>query len=169
MRSLRKHDAMRIFKTWVNSWATSSRFHEAVQLPCLFGCADGLDQQSHYAMCPILFHLTAQCIHVSEWPLERIGLCNPCSQSLKAVACVFSAYHAVKRSTIVKSLGESGSLEQPRLENDQCLIIHGLFADTLWVEANEVRLSPTRFRPCINSVWHTRRGSESVGSNHHLL
>ena len=47
-KTLRKHDSRRVLKTWVNSWATSRRYHEAVQLPCLFGCKDGVDKQSHY-------------------------------------------------------------------------------------------------------------------------
>ena len=37
MRKFRNHDAMKIVKTWVNSWATSRRYHEPVILPCLFG------------------------------------------------------------------------------------------------------------------------------------
>ena len=37
LRSLRKHDAMRVLKTWVNSWSTSRRFHECIRYPCVFG------------------------------------------------------------------------------------------------------------------------------------
>jgi len=158
LKSLRKHDAMRVIKTWVNSWATSSRYHESVRLPCLFGCPDGLDSQSHYAMCPILFFLTAKSIKVSKWPIERIGLSMPSITSLKSVACVFSAYHAVKRSTFVISLQVPTTLE-----NDQCLITHRLFAESLWAEANEAALAPVRFRPCMNSVMHSR--GESGGSD----
>ena len=44
LRQLRKHDAMRVIKTWVNSWATSYRLHEPVLLPCLFGCVNASDQ-----------------------------------------------------------------------------------------------------------------------------
>ena len=36
-RSMRKYEAMRIIKTWCSSWATSSRMHEDVQWPCLYG------------------------------------------------------------------------------------------------------------------------------------
>ncbi len=88
LKKLRKHDAMRVIKTWVNSWSTSDRFHEAIRLPCLFGCPH-LDRQQHYVFCPILFYLTAQIIPTSNQPLERIGIANPTIGSLKAVACVF--------------------------------------------------------------------------------
>ena len=50
-----------------------------------------------------LFFLTAQVFETSEWPLERIGLQNPTINSLKKVACIFSAYHAVKRSYFVRN------------------------------------------------------------------
>ena len=83
LKSLRKHDAMRVLKTWVNLWATSSRHHEAVQLPCLFGCTVGADKQTHYVMCPILFCLTVKTFQVSEWPLERLGLSSPSVHSLR--------------------------------------------------------------------------------------
>ena len=34
LKGIRKHDAMRIIKTWTNAWTTSFRYHEEVKLPC---------------------------------------------------------------------------------------------------------------------------------------
>ncbi len=76
LKRLRKHDVMRVVKTWVNSWATSDRYHEAVRLPCLFGCRK-LDKLPHYVFCPILFFLVSKILPVPAQPLERIGLVNP--------------------------------------------------------------------------------------------
>ena len=59
-RSLRMHDAHRLFKTWVNSWSTSYRFDETPKLQCLFGCQDQKDELKHYLVCPILFALQVQ-------------------------------------------------------------------------------------------------------------
>ena len=90
---------MRVVKTWINSWATSSRFHEAPTLPCLFGCHDKEDRQSHYALCPFLFYLTVK-LRPDDTPADpvtRIGVVRPSMDSLLAVSCTFAGYHAVKR------------------------------------------------------------------------
>ena len=50
------------------------------------------------------------------------------------------------------------------LDDDQLLITSGLFAETLWVEANEVGLSPTRFRPTMQEIRELRRGDEDVAN-----
>ena len=106
LRQLRKHDAHRVLKTWVNSWATSTRFHSSVKLPCLFGCEGQEDRLNHYVMCPNLFFLLGQLIPSPSAPLERIGLVHPTKDRLLAAACTFSAYHAVKRSCTVRALTE---------------------------------------------------------------
>ena len=58
MRKLRKHEAMQVIKTWVNSWSTSDRYHEDVLLPCLLGCADKPDDLQHYIHCPRIWDIT---------------------------------------------------------------------------------------------------------------
>ena len=148
LKQLRKHDAVRVIKTWVNAWATSNRYHEAVQFPCLFGCKDCADKLSHYVMCPNLYFLICQSVQASSWPLERIGLHNPSQKSLLTLACVFSAYHAVKRNSNITTI----VVDSNPWNNDQLLVCLGLFASSFWVEANEVGLSPTRFRPSIHDV-----------------
>ena len=136
LRSLRKHDAHRVLKTWVNSWATSTRFHSDVRLPCLFGCPGHEDRLSHYCMCPNLYGIVRLLCTTSACPLERLGLVNPSKESLLTVACVFSAYHAVKRSALVSNMSQQESLHEA-----QTLSVFSVFADTFRVEANEVGLS----------------------------
>ena len=81
-RRLRKHEAMRVIKTWVNSWATSTRFHENFILRCLFGYQDAEDRMSHYVLCPFWYYLLVKLTpdsestlpRVSQMPLTRMGL-----------------------------------------------------------------------------------------------
>ena len=53
-------------RTLLNSWATSRRYHENIQLSCVFGCgslhpllpgSDVSDSLAHYLVCPCLWHL----------------------------------------------------------------------------------------------------------------
>ena len=106
-------------------------------------------KQAHYVFCPALFFLISQTLPTSDNPLERIGLANPSIQNLKLVACTFSAYHAVKRSLLIRSLVH----ETPTLEPELMLSIQGLFAAAFHAEALEVGLAPIRFRPTPDSVF----------------
>ena len=60
---------------------------------------------------------------------------------LLCTACVFSAYHAVKRSEFAASLSEN------YLSCEQIHTAHRLFAETFSVEAHELNISVVRFRP----------------------
>ena len=142
LRQLRKHDAMRVVKTWSNAWATSNRYHEAIRLPCLFGCAHQIDAQRHYVNCPLLYCITRQVLHVSDMPLERLAVSSPTRASLLTVACVFSAYHALKNTLATECLDGSTSLDPQQL-----LAALGLFAESLAAEAVEVGLDSRSFRP----------------------
>ena len=92
------HEAMQCFKTWVNSWATSSRYHEPVIYPCLLGCPDKVDSLSHYLLCPILWQIanSVACHEVPDDTLERIGVRSPTPNNLNLLACIFHSYHAIK-------------------------------------------------------------------------
>ena len=106
-RKLRKHDAMRVLKTWVNSWATSHRMHDPIRLPCLLGCQDGADSMAHYVQCPFLYYLLVKLRPdslPSPFPVTRIGAAEPTIDSLKVVSCSFAAYHAVRRSATHNSV-----------------------------------------------------------------
>ena len=54
--------ATQILKSWINSWATSHRFHERIRLPCLLGCG-GADSLHHYLKCQRLWDLVAVVLH----------------------------------------------------------------------------------------------------------
>ena len=128
---------MRIVKTWVNSWATSRRYHEPVILPCLFGCAgdSGTDDLSHYIICPQLYTILRKLRDTPACPIERLGLSTPTKHSLLAVSCTFSGYHAIKRSHFVHSLTTLP------LNSEQRIAALRLFADAFYASALEVGLS----------------------------
>jgi len=123
LKRLRKHDAMCVVKTWVNSWATSARYHEDILLPCLLGCQEGCDSQKHYANCiNIQIILEEMLLQPPRTPLERMGLQSAARNSMLACAAVFSAYHAVKRSPFV--IGLDGS----PLNNERASAAQRIFA-----------------------------------------
>ena len=97
---------MRVVKTWANAGSRSYRYHEPLLLPCVFGCQGFRDDLSHYVMCPMLFGMR-QIIRpdTSPLPITRLGLHDPSRESLISLACVFSAYHAVRR--LIKNLPQS--------------------------------------------------------------
>ncbi len=125
---------MRVFKTWVNSWATSYRMHEPKLLHCVFGCLIGNDQLSHYVMCPILYAL--QTLLIPDYPpnpCKRIGLTDISRQSALAISATFAGYHAVRRP--------------PQLENDAHTYTdanlhrnHRAFLDNLYTAAQDAGL-----------------------------
>ena len=91
--------AIRVFKGWVNGWATSDRYKnvEVKVLPCLFGCNNCKDSLDHYLICPHLFALWKFFIEdTSDDPLSRWGLSEPSKFKCNIIACIFSAYHAVR-------------------------------------------------------------------------
>ena len=136
LRKLRKHDAMRVVKTWANSWATSTRYHEAIMFPCLFGCSCGEDRQSHYAQCPLLYTILLQLRphDISACPLTRLGLVSPSRDGLLTVSCTFAGYHAIKRSNFVVGLSHIP------LDPSQRSAAHILFAEAFRASALEVQL-----------------------------
>ncbi len=134
LKQLRKHDALRVIKTWVNSWATSYRMHEPVLLPCLFGCDGATDQLSHYVMCPILFALqTLLIIDAPQNPLERIGLINITRRTALSVSCTFAGYHAVRRAI-------SLDLNHNTLPDNLRAHAHAIFVDHFWAASLEMGL-----------------------------
>ena len=106
MGSLGMHTAMCVFKTYVNSWTTSRRFHEDVQLPCLFGCPGEQDDLRHYMRCNRLWRAIRVHTSVSQdlSAIRRLALLEPSPARLKLVAVAFSVYHAVKHSELALAL-----------------------------------------------------------------
>ena len=136
LRKMRKHDAVRVIKTWANAWATTTRYHEATIFPCLFGCACGEDRQSHYAQCPFLYSLLLQLRphNTPSCPVKRLGLVSPDREVLLAISCTFSGYHAIKRSNFVVGLAHMP------LDPSQRSAAHILFAEAFRASALEVQL-----------------------------
>ena len=134
LRHLRKHEVMRIIKTWTNAWATSSRFHEARVLPCLFGCPEGTDRLDHYVMCPNLYaiQITLSRSPVPDSPMKRLGLIHTNHYILLLVACTFAGYHAIRRSDFI------ASCDATPLDIEQQLHAANLFADAFRAEAAEI-------------------------------
>ena len=64
LKGVRKHDVMKMVRTWSNSWTTSDRYKESCILQCLFGCRGELDSQKHYSKCPTLFAIV-RCLRPS--------------------------------------------------------------------------------------------------------
>jgi hypothetical protein len=153
LKKLRVSDSVKVLKGWCNGWATSCRFHEDKILPCLFGCTGERDILSHYLVCPHLFSLWSfltnvltqastgtevffQNSVVSEMPLIRWGLIDPCTRNFNAVSCVFSGYHAIRRH--FKTTNQFFEFNQTELSSAQLCCARGVFADAFEVEAREL-------------------------------
>ena len=143
LSSLNSSSAIKVLKTWVNGWASSHRYHEAIVYPCLLGCRGGLDDLSHYVKCPHLFALTKFCVpSTSSDPLTRIGLIHPSVEQYKVMCCTFCGYHAVHRSVVGNSSVIDSNSNIPA-----CRLRHhwGLFADASMAEADEPKISYRKF------------------------
>lgn len=171
LKELRASDSIKVLKCWCNGWATSCRFHEDKILPCLFGCSGKHDDLRHYLVCPHLFSLwsfltnsglspehvpgsspdpcsptgTFTNADVSEMPLIRWGLIDPCTRNLNAISCVFSGYHAVRRH--FKTTNQFFEFNQTELSSAQLCCARGVFADAFKVEARELCIFTRKFLP----------------------
>ena len=128
LKTLRKHDAMRVIKTWVNSWHTSDRYHESIRLPCIFGCADAVDKLAHYILCNNLHELIRG--FVPDYPtctFQQLGLINPNQQFFKVMSCTFGGYHASRR--LIKN---NSDLQLNFTWTPQ---INQVFCDAFWADA----------------------------------
>jgi len=143
LKSLRCVDSMRILKTWANGWATSYRMHDPILLPCLFGCVGRPDDLCHYVQCP---HLYALCKYLrtdsSENPLIRLGLSQPCTETLQLQCCVYSGYHAIRRT--VRS-GELVLSDSSDLCNRQIWRLWSVFAEAVAADSSEFSVCYRKF------------------------
>ena len=92
------HEAFHVIRTWVNSWSTSTRYHEDPVPPCLFGCVNLPDSLQHYLACAPMNRIVDS--HILRYrpthPLNRLGLHIPSKEGFLELAATFHAYHAVK-------------------------------------------------------------------------
>ena len=100
IKKLRVAERLMIISTWANGWDTSSRYHEPVIFPCLFGCMNKKDELSHYVTCSHLYAL-ARFFRPDAHndPIVRLGLVGPSEERMMHMACVFCGYHAMHRDT----------------------------------------------------------------------
>ena len=92
------HLAMCMVKTIVNAWTTTSRMHERVRWPCIFGCVSGRDDTAHYLSCDRLWQIVADIagVEVPVSLLERLGLSRPCRENTVNIYVAFTTYHCLK-------------------------------------------------------------------------
>ena len=90
-----------VIKTLINSWATSSRMHESVILPCAC-CGEFMeDELTHYLSCDSFWTLLVSSARLNKsflslTPSQRLGLSNPSTVGFNLLAGAFLVYHAVK-------------------------------------------------------------------------
>ena len=90
--------SMCLFRTWTNGWFTSSRMHEPIILPCIFGCG-GDDSLCHYLKCEVIWTL-AYCCHNCHLPINYVNnACVHCvnTHNLSLLYSVFSTYHSLRK------------------------------------------------------------------------
>ena len=144
LRKNRAADVMKVLKGWCNGWATSSRFHEDILLPCLFGCRGCNDDLHHYMQCPILYALWSFLAGgASADPLERWGLIRPNPGTFNYIACVYAGYHAVRRG--FRAQAEFFEYNQEVLTGLQTRKAWSVFAEAFMVEARETSTQCRRF------------------------
>ena len=136
--------SIKVIKGWCNGWATSRRYHEAVLLPCLFGCPNEQDNLAHYLICPHLFAIWRYLVgDVSDMPLTRWGVDSPCVPCMQQIACVFSGYHAVRRH--FKANAELFLPAQLNMTGPQIRAAWTNFADAFTVEACQLSINTRKF------------------------
>ena len=94
-----------VIKTICNSWCTSSRYHEAIQHHCIFGCnacqpcagSPAFDQLCHYLICPRLWSIVAQVsgLPIGSTACARLGVSMEWID-LRLLALAHHIYHTLK-------------------------------------------------------------------------
>ena len=89
-------------KCWANAWTASSRMHEPLVLPCIFGCPGCIDEFDHYLVCDALWTAVISCSFkrtelLQSSPLTKLGL-DGSEAWLQMLTIAFSCYHAIKMS-----------------------------------------------------------------------
>ena len=138
LKHLQPVTTTKVIKTWLNGWATSHRMKEEVVHPCLLGCAGCKDSLKHYIMSPHLFAFCNYFFKADPCPLRRFAIKESSILNLKILACVFSAYHAVKgqvRSGII-TMHENAETYRKTWS---------VFADALAAEAGECHIQFVSF------------------------
>ena len=92
VKNLHSGNAMKVWKTWLNGWHTSSRCQATQFHPCLFGCHGARDDLHHYIICPQLCSLRKYLYRdLSQYPLDRFGLYGPGHELMVHLCCAYGA------------------------------------------------------------------------------
>ena len=112
---------------------------------CLLGCQGLPDSLDHYYHCPHLHALTSLLIPETDSdPLVRFGLVHPNTNQFKVIACMFSAYHAVK-SMVRTAQVTSGANIIDTSCGSEIRKNWSLFAQTFQAEACEMSVATRAF------------------------
>ena len=102
-------------KTIIGGWTTTTRMHETVRWPCIFGSEDCKDELLHYLVCPFLWQFPREFLRYDE-PSISIGsrLCfiAPTTSKLRALAFVHALYNHLMKNP--KCSCTNGSIQTPR-------------------------------------------------------
>ena len=127
---------MKVLKTWLNGWHTSSRCQAAHVYPCLFGCHGARDDLHHYIICPQLYSLRKH-LHrdLSQYPLDRFGLYSPGHELMVHPCCAYGAYHTL--INYVKSNHELYHEHEEQLLIRPCEKAWSVFAEAYQADARD--------------------------------
>ena len=82
------------------AWTTSSRMHESIVHPCIFGCVDCCDEFRHYLICPILWQLAREALEIQEPSCavgHRLCISSVSLDSLKLLGFAHLLYHSLRK------------------------------------------------------------------------
>ena len=84
------------------AWTTSSRMHESIILPCIFGCLDCRDEHRHYIVCPILWQLAKEALDIRETSFavgHRLCLSDVNMNKIKLLGYCHLLYHSLRKDS----------------------------------------------------------------------
>ena len=88
-----------VWKTYCNSWSTSSRYHDGIIRFCIFGCHNATDALDHYIDCPRLWRSVNKHTRGPKGrsTTDRLALSGPAgNNNVSKLAVAFHTYHAVR-------------------------------------------------------------------------
>ncbi len=114
-----------VIKTLVNSWATTRRYHEDIQLPCLFCALEFGDSLPHYLACDTLWTLLVSAASLRTSFLGAPPLTRACFSAPSVVGCsllagAFLVYHAIRRQHLDEALA---AIAAGDLSPTHCLVL----------------------------------------------
>ena len=93
-----------VMRSILNGWVTSTRYHEQILLPCVFGCkmfhpihgSGYKDCLAHYLRCPLLWKLVRDILQVEIPTSPACKLCLFPRCSPYPIIIAFQLYHFIK-------------------------------------------------------------------------